>query len=187
MASVKVVYDKKCRAAIIVLAAAIILSIPLGFRRTMNGFYVELQNEYLSGEMKDGLSIQNDLNDRIELAYNFATVAKRYLDPDDPAVTALLEARLALSEASSPSEQYDANLELTAASTDLYEALGKLELSEKDENYRRSIYSDMNSRNDTISHDPYNQMAAGYNQKLERFPASLLARLTETPRAELFQ
>ena len=183
----KAIYDKNCKIAMAVLAAAIVVSVPLGFKRTMSGFYNDLQKVYQNGEYNDGLSIQNDLDYRVELAYNFATVAKRYLDADDPAVTALLDARQALDDADAPAEQYDANMKLTTASTDLYEALGKLELSEKDENYRRSIYSDMTSRNDTIGNDPYNQLAIEYNQKLERFPASLLAPLTGVEKAELFR
>ena len=176
--AVKSIYDKNCKIAVIVLAASVALSIPLGFKRTMSGFYEDLQNEYLNGEYNDGLSIQNDLDYRAELAYNFITVAKRYLDPDDPAITAVLDARQALSDAQGPAAQYDANQLLTVASTDLYEALADVQLSEKDEKYRRSIYSDMTSRNDTIGNDPYNQLAAEYNQKLERFPASILSRLT---------
>lgn len=187
MTSTKVIYDQKCRIAMIVMVAAILFSIPLGFRRTMNGFYMELQNEFQNGEFNDGLSIQNDLNERIDLAYNFATVAKRYLDADDPAVTAILAARLALSEAVTPGEMYDANLALTAASSDLYEALEGIELSEKDDAYRRSIYNDMASRNDTISHDPYNRLAYEYNQKLNDFPADLLSDLIGISQAELFQ
>lgn len=183
----KAIYDKNCKIAAAVLAAAIILSVPLGFKRTMSGFYNDLQNEYQNGEYNDGLSIQNDLDYRVELAYNLVTVAKRYLDADDPAVAALLDARQALDDANDPAEQYDANMKLTTASTDLYEALGKLELSEKDEKYRRSIYSDMTSRNDTIGNDPYNQLATEYNQKLERFPANLLAPLTGVEKAELFR
>jgi len=171
----------------LVLAAAIVVSIPLGFKRTMSGFYEDLQNEYLNGEFDDGLSIQNDLDYRVELAYNFTTVAKRYLNPDDPAVVSVLTARQALMDAQGPAQQYDANMELTTASTDLYEVLEGLELSEKDEKYRRSIYADMTSRNDTIGNAPYNQLATEYNQKLDRFPANFLSRLTGVEPAELFR
>ena len=185
--AVKAIYDKNCKIAMIVLAASIVLSGPIGFKRTMNGFYKDLQNEFLNGEYNDGLSIQNDLDYRVELAHNLTTVAKRYLDSDDNAVVAVLKTAQALSDANGPAEQFDANQELTAASTDLYEALGKIELSEKDEKYRRSIYADMNSRNDTIGNDPYNQLATEYNQKLEGFPAGLLSGLTGVKKAELFR
>ena len=49
------------------------------------------------------------------------------------------------------------------------------------EKYRQSLYADFNSRNDTISHDPYNQYAQDYNQALDGFPASLLAAITPVP------
>ena len=60
----------------------------------------------------------------------------------------------------------------------LYRELGEKNLSDKDESYRQRLYTEFNSRGDTISHDPYYSYAADYNRILQKFPANLIAALT---------
>ena len=60
----------------------------------------------------------------------------------------------------------------------LYRELGEKSLSDKDESYRQRLYTEFNSRGDTISHDPYYSYAADYNRILQKFPANLIAALT---------
>ena len=187
MALGKTIYKKDCKVAIDVMALAILLAIPLGFLRTMYRFYNDLEQEFYQGAYQDGLSIQSDLEERMLLAQNLVTVARRYLDAEDPSIDQTLQARLDLENAQTPSEKYQANNRLTDATAILYETLGNAPLSEKDQDYRRSLYADLLSRNDTISHDPYNRLALEYNQKLDGFPAALLAQLLGVPKAEFFQ
>ena len=74
-------------------------------------------------------------------------------------------------------EAVAANKSLDTAVADLYREMGDLSLSDKDEDYRQNLYADFNSRNDTISHDPYNQYAQEYMDTLDGFPAGLIAAI----------
>ena len=172
---VKKVFGKDVKTACIVLAAAVILSVPLGFTNTMSRMYDKVAVEFQEGAEKDGLSIQTDLDARASAAYNLATVAKRYMAEDSETVQSVLKASEALNSAKGPAAKYAANEELGEVCTQLYEALGKMELSEKDEQYV------------TMGNDPYNQLAEKYNEKLDRFPANLLGKIFGMDKAELFQ
>jgi len=184
---VKKVFGKEVKTACIVLAAAVAVSVPLGFTNTMNRMYDKVRIEFQEGAEKDGLSIEVDLAARASSAHNLATVAKRYMDEDSGLIKAVTQASDALSTAEGPAAKYAANEELGAAFTRLYEELGGMELSEKDEQYRQSLYAEMKSRNVTMGNDPYNQLAEDYNSKLERFPANLLSKVFSVKKAELFQ
>ena len=184
---VKKIFGKDVKTACIVLAAAVILSVPLGFTNTMSRMYDKVAVEFQDGAEKDGLSIQADLDARASAAYNLATVAKRYMAEDSEAVQSVLKASEALNAAKGPAAKYAANEELGEVCTQLYEVLGTMELSEKDEQYRQSLYAEMKSRNVTMGNDPYNQLAEKYNEKLERFPANLLGKRFGLEKAELFQ
>ena len=71
--------------------------------------------------------------------------------------------------------------------TELYRTLDDASLSEKDEKYRQRLYADFNSRNDTISHDPYYSYAADYNKLLTQFPANVIAALTPAAAAPMMR
>ena len=74
---------------------------------------------------------------------------------------------------------------LKKVSPALYQALGDEMLSGNDEKYRERLYADFNSRNDTISHDPYYKYAADYNEILMHFPANVIAGLTPAKTAAI--
>lgn len=183
----KTIFGKEAKTACIILAAAVMISAPLGFVNTTNRMYDKVAAEFQYGIEKDGISIQSDLVARASAAYNLATVAKRYMAEDSETLLAVLQASEALNKAEGPSAKYAANEELDVVFTRLYEILGGMELSEKDEQYRKSLNAEMKSLSVTISNDPYNQLAEEYNQKLERFPANLLGRILGAEKAELFQ
>ncbi len=183
----KRVLGKEAKTACIVLAAAVVLSVPLGFTNTMSRMYDKVAVEFQEGAEKDGLSIQADLDARASAAYNLATVAKRYMAEDSKAIQSVLKASESLNSAKGPAAKYAANEELGTVFTQLYEVLGTIELSEKDEQYRQSLNAEMKSRNITMGNDPYNQLAEEYNEKLDRFPANLLGKIFGMEKAELFQ
>lgn len=167
----------------------IAISIPFGGYRSLNKLYKEVNRTFYQGVDGDGLGIENDLNNRIDNSYNLVTIAKKYIDAEDEVIKNTLDARDALVNSDSISEKYKANLRLTEAVEELYTVLGEenLNLSEQDKSYRRSLYSNLTSRNDTISHDGYNDKAADFNHTLEEFPASLISRLVGINKAELFR
>ena len=180
-------YNKKIAIAAMILMIA--FSIPLGGYRSLNKLYKEVNRTFYQGVDGDGLGIENDLNNRIDNSFNLVTIAKKYIDAEAEVIKNTLAAREALVNSKSISEKYKANLRLTEAVEELYTALGdeSLNLSEQDKTYRRSLYSNLTSRNDTISHDGYNDKAASFNNTLEEFPASTIARFLGINKAELFR
>ncbi len=189
-------YNKKLAIAVMVLM--IVISIPFGGYRSLNKLYKEVNRTFYQGVDGDGLGIENDLNNRIDNSFNLVTIAKKaYYETEDEviknalddAIKNTLSARESLVNSDTISEKYRANLKLTEAVEELYTALGNetLELTEQDEKYRRSLYSNLTSRNDTISHDGYNDKAAEFNNTLGEFPASLISRVVGINKAELFR
>jgi hypothetical protein len=177
----------KNKGAALVMTVLIVLSVWVGAYRSFSRMYDQVQTVFTAGAEGDGLGIANDLNERVKLAYNLVTIARKYLSANDAAIADVLKARDALVNAKDISDKYRANVKLTEATTTLYFALGQKQLSETDARYRVNLFNDLSSRNDTISHDPYNQKALAYNQALSAFPASILRLITFARTAPLFE
>ncbi|MCL2121860.1 MAG: LemA family protein [Clostridiales bacterium] len=139
------------------------------------------------GARGDGIGIQGDLRERGNAAYNMVVIARKYLPEENTLIQNVLAAKEVLDTASSVREKAAANRELGTAVRDLYDVLDEMNLRPPDAGYPQSLYTDFRSRGDTISHDPYNQAAAGFNQILSGFPAGILGGLTGIRRLELFE
>ena len=175
------------KVAAILMVVMMVVATLFGSHRSLSALSKKAEQVFYNGVSGDGLCIQNDLTNRAEQAYNLTTVAKRYLSASDPTVAKVLDAWAQMSSANTIGRKYQANQALTTATTELYELLLPMELSESDGRYLRSIYTDLGSRNDTISHDPYNQLASAFNAELDGFPAKLLGSLTGIHPLELFR
>ena len=118
------------------------------------------------------------------------TVAKKYPAANDieAACEGAATAINAYTQAAGDiSALFAANTQMETAMTELYRTLDDTSLSEKDEKYRQRLYTDFNSRNDTISHDPYYSYAADYNKLLAQFPANVIAALTPAAAAPMMR
>jgi hypothetical protein len=124
-----------------------------------------------------GFSIQNDLNKRIELSYNYVTIANNYNIQDQSIMDDLLDAREALANAKTPAQKYMQNIRLTESYIAVYDALGKIDLSQRHAEYRDSIRLDLDEKNNTIKNSTYNSNATEFNNKLNTFPFSILKLL----------
>lgn len=178
-------FFKNRKVAAILMVVLILGSALGGAKRSLEKLRQEAEQVFYQGADGDGLGIQNDLDERAKLAYNLVTVAKRCLPEDRQEITQTLAARDALLYAKDIHEKYRANLELTEATEALYQAMEGL--SADDEKFRIRLHTDLQSRNDTISHDPYNRTAEEFNRKLDAFPANLLGGLTGVKDAPLFR
>lgn len=169
-----------CLVLMVVLIAA---GTWIGGYKGLSGLYSDVEEVFFTGEDRDGICIANDLAERATAAVNLFTIASNYAGVQDEtqavsAASADLSAAIQREDIAALSEK---NQKLDTAMTALYNALGEESLSEQNEKYRQKLYADFNSRNDTISHDPYNQYAQEYNQALSGFPAGLLAAVTPVP------
>jgi len=158
---------------IVLMLALIAGGFFLGGTMKLNGLYAEAEKVFLTGEDGDGICIANDLAERANAAANLVTIASKYDGVKDKA-TKVTSAAAALKTATEIGEKVKANSDLDVAVESLFNALGDEELTTNDSNYARRLFTNFNSRNDTISHDPYNKYAVAYNETIAKFPASIL-------------
>ena len=178
---------KKHNFAVILSAAVIVLSVLLGTGRSLSALKAEVDTVFYEGVNRDSLSIQNDLNERLDLSYSLTTLANKYI-AGDSRIDNVLEARQKLTQAEDISLKYDANEALTDATQALSAALESAGLSELDAASLQRLTANLASRNDTISHDGYNQLAERFNTDvLNAFPAGLLRHVVFVSEAQLFR
>lgn len=156
----------------------------LGGYAGLSGQYQKAADVFFLGEDGDGICVANDMAERANALTNMQTIAKKYLSAGDSVLESAAEAVNAYTKADGDiTAMFEANAKMDTAMGDLMWKLDDEKLSEKDESYSQRIYADFNSRNDTISHDPYNSYAAEYNEILGHFPASLIELLTPVKEA----
>lgn len=176
---------KNRKVAIGITVVIIILATILGSGRSMNAAAYEVERYFINGY--GGYSIQRDLDTRVGLAKNLLVVAERNLDDNNLAVAELESAIAMLEEAQTVKEKAAANQQLTAAAERMNLVLEECVLSSTDDRYRKQIRTDLISCNQTISHDPYNEMAIEYNTEvLGRFPANVLKLVNGVHELETF-
>ncbi len=181
----KILYNKKLAAVILVIV--ILGMILLGGGRSLARERAREAQLFWNGTSGDGNSIANDLHVRCEAAANLVTVAKRYMDANADEIKAINEARDALEAALTPTEAFEANYALTLAADHLYSVLNNKELSDADKKHVSGQFTELTSRNQTISHDGYNAKAAAFNELLGRFPTSIIAAVSGVAPLELFR
>jgi len=180
-----ILYNRKLAAGI---AAVVVLgSILLGGSTSLSRERVRVETMFTAGTEGDGLSIYNDVEARCSSAANLITVGSRYLPANDPDQQALQDAVSAVGAAQSISERSTANDTLTTAADAYYTKLISCALSDSDAKWVSAQYTEIRSRNQTISHDGFNTQAAAFNQMRSRFPTSLIALVGSVDPIELFR
>ncbi|MDR1532785.1 MAG: hypothetical protein LBS62_11510 [Clostridiales bacterium] len=173
------------RAAAYLFAALMVLTaVVAGGAKSLNGLRGETLDVFYIGE-GDGLSMQNDLTERINQASGLAALAKR-CGADSSAVDEVLAAAEELGGSDKISGKYAANLRLTEAADNLYNTLTAMNLSETDARSARNLITNLESRNTTINRTDYNARALAYNKLLQGFPGGLVSMLRLAPPLELF-
>lgn len=172
-----------CIVLMIVLIAAGIL---IGGYKGLSGEYQKAADVFFLGEDGDGICIANDMAERANALTNMQTIAAKYLKQSDKALKTANDAVNAYAKADGDiAEMFEANVKMDTAMEALVQETEAKALSAKDESYVQRLYADFNSRNDTISHDPYYTYAAEYNEILRGFPAGLIKTLTPVKAAPI--
>jgi hypothetical protein len=179
-------FKKKFNAWMITLITIILASV-IGSGSSLNKFKNKTENIFYLGESKDGTGIQHDLEVIMSDSTNLTVVARRYIDKDHGLINAVSKSKETLNSAKTPGAKYREMQNLLISVTELYAYLGDLPLSEKDQNFRKSLYADINSRNIIISRNIYNQRAREFNRTLDYFPANILSNITFVSPLELFE
>lgn len=165
----------------------IIVSTIIGAGSSLNKLREETMSIFYLGEEKDGAGIQHDLELIMGDCYNLTVVATRYMNEDDKLISAVRKNREALSSAKTPGEKYLHAQNLLRSVTELYIHLGDMQLSEKDNNFRRNLYANISSYNIIISRSTYNQHAREFNSILKSYPANILSFFASVSELELYE
>lgn len=176
----------KTPVAAIIMIAVIILSALFGCRRSLLKEQKTVENYFFNGIDGDGYSIQNDLETICATSVNMKTIASRYIEVTDPLITEMTNARQTLTDARTVSEKYTAAMNLYDAVTTLYNSLDPNMMNSTDKGFRASLYDDITSAMQRISHNGYNDAAREFNSILECFPAKYIAKLVGIEPAQLY-
>lgn len=153
------------------MVAVILASGVLGCRRSLLSVRKTAEDYFYGNEN----SIMSDLEYIGATAINLKTIAIRCIDSNDKTITDLIEARKNLNLAETVSEKYVAAQRLFDAVTALHDALDPDKMNSTDKNFRSSLYDDIRSAMQRISHSDYNDAAREFNSLLEHFPAKLIS------------
>ena len=159
-----------------VLAAAVVLSVPLGVHTSLTSLREEANLSYYYD--KTGFAIWEGVENREAAASNMITVAERYTS-ENPALTGLIgdleyTVRLAQNSYGDFAGEAQANQMMTGAAQALYDGLKNTQLSEEDEKYPDQLLAQMKSEQDKINRSSYNDEAREFNARLGKFPVNLL-------------
>lgn len=155
---------------ILVMIVLIVSSSLVAGVSQLNRMANEIHQEFLVGEKKDGLSIQHDLDARIECARNIVTLAKKY-DVD----TMGLETTISeLKKVESIGEKSGLNRCLTDDVAGVLYHLEQKNLTNTNAKNLKEQISIFENAQNTISLDPYNTLVAEYEQKTSGVVGSVL-------------
>lgn len=177
---------KRSNAWLITLVAIMLASI-IGAGSSLNKLRAGAEEVFYLGEDRDGAGIQHDLEMIMSDSANLTVVAGRYMDKNHSLINSIHENREALGAAKTPRKKYEKAQELLHSVTELYTYMGDLSLSEKDKNFRSSLYANINSHNIIISRSAYNQRVREFNDTLNKFPANILSSVVLLSPLELYE
>ena len=163
---------------VVVLAAVIVLSAPLGCLRSVNAQRAQVLELFAQGGQGDGGSVASDLQDRIGTAQNLLTVARRYPETDG---ISDLEGAIAWAQGNADPDKGafpEADVNMGAVCAQVIAQLRAAGVSEKDAQYLYGFEAELSGAADRMSRDEYSKAADRFNRKvLGRFPAVLLRNL----------
>ena len=163
---------KKNAIGALVMAAMILISVPLGAVNSFERLREDALKPYYSDST--GYALYEGLEKQREAAQNLLTVAKRYQESNpelgsyiDDLTTQAYHAEV-FSDPGSTSEVLCHQMMCDSAEK-LAEKLEEITLDEKDEKYPRQLLSQIQSEQDKLERSSYNDGAREYNQKLDRY------------------
>lgn len=161
------------RLAIAVLVVVIALSLSL----SGGGALMEKRDAIAGQFAASSESITAELREMASNARTMASIGRKYPSANAEYIAAVESSIGSLDETDDPSLLYRAANALTSSVENLYSNLSGLALSETDLQDLRYKYKNYTSATLRASHDPYNDLVAGFNLELAAFPANLVAML----------
>jgi hypothetical protein len=136
----------------------------------LNRMADDIHQEFLVGEKKDGLSIQHDLDTRIECARNIVTLANKY----DINTTRANAAVQVFDQVDSIHDKYVCNQSLNVEIQLLVQQLQDTSLTSTNAKNLKEQVSIFENAQNTISLDPYNTLVAEYEKETSGFIGNIL-------------
>lgn len=177
-------------AGIAILTVCLLFSVWYGTEKEVKAGEKKLSAVFTDGVDGDGFSIKNDLETTASEAYNLATIAKKALGEDDASavsVTANVEKLRNAISGGEVSEIHDCYIALFNSVEELYANYKAAGDDESRVKLALQCYTEIKSRNSTISGDGYNDAVREYNEKLDSFPAKLIINLCGYQKGQLFE
>ena len=166
-----------------VLALAIVLALVFGG----GGALMDKRNDvdriyYASSE-----SITAELHEMRDNAVTILSIARKYDTADSAYIAGLESAISELESSGNAAEDYAASTKLDSAIEHVYSDLTGIQMSSMDTEDVRYKYKNFSSAKLRISHDPYHELAADFNDQLSAFPANLLGMLRGVKPLAMYQ
>lgn len=182
-------YSLKRNISVLLSALMIFIAIIAGGCRALGSAKNHAERVFVYGVNGDGASIASDLAYRSEYAARLSAEAAKYMPEEDALCPAVASAASDLSLAETKSEKYRMNVLLTEKLNALRQWLSSNELppaGSADAAYINELFTGLESRAQTISHDPYNLYAREYNELISTFPYNLYKKIMRVNELELF-
>ena len=180
---------KKRPIAILIMLGAMVLSVFIGGRRSLQAAREEIMEYFYTGSDGSSYSIQDDLEYISATAGNLKTVALRYMDGSDPYIVQLNDSRATLDDAQTPEEKADAANQLFGVVSALYAHLDPAEyrMNSTDKSFRSSLYEDISSAMQRIAENEYNTLAEEFNDMLETKLTGTIAKFTGIGKVPIYE
>lgn len=166
--------------SILVMVVLIAGSTAYGGIRKVDKLADKVNEEFVTGEKGDGLSIARDLDTRVQRANNILQIAKNYLGQSDSEIetarkyiSVIEDSKAASTPYENKSELYEANKNLQSNIDSIIARLKESDISEKNLKSINQDKSVFDNALNTIGYDPYNQLVAEYESKTDTFVGKL--------------
>jgi LemA protein len=169
------------------IVVAILLIVGLGFFSYIVGTYNSLVKKD-EGVKTAWAQVENQLQRRMDLIPNYVETVKGYAKHEREVFIEVTEARAKVAGSVTPSQQIEANTELTAALSRLLLVVERYPDLKANQNFIR-LQDELAGTENRIAVERmrYNEAVRDYNVYIRRFPNNILAGIFGFGRATLFE
>jgi LemA protein len=172
---------------VFLIILAIVVILVLIFYSSIKGTYNKMVT-LDEGVKTAWAQVENQLQRRMDLIPNYVETVKGYAKHEREVFIAVTEARAKVAGSVTPSQQIEANTELTAALSRLLLVVERYPDLKANQNFIR-LQDELAGTENRIAVERmrYNEAVRGYNVYIRRFPTVILANIFGFTRAPLFE